>query len=156
MVASNVYIYLGYKLSENDIKNIFDCQEYIKYCEEIEKKRYKRIHKNLKGFTYNHKFDKYTFSDFINNKLKEKYGLKNKCDGKIEVYQYPCCLYDSNKYWIIGILKSIINIFDLEIVKWNQPNEEDFTLINKLKEDYNLKFGDPVLYSCPDDCNRCT
>ena len=41
-------------------------------------------------------------------------------------------------------------------VVWNQPNENDYNIINQFVKDYYLKFGEPVLYSIANDCSSCT
>lgn len=47
-------------------------------------------------------------------------------------------------------------MYEMKQVVWNQPNENDYNIINQFVRDYDLKFNEQVLYSIANDCSSCT
>lgn len=76
MVSNGVYIYFGCKMTENEIRAMFDNDEYIEYIEYREKCECKNKKIKTKKFNYIHEFDRHSFYNFVNDKLKKNIMVK--------------------------------------------------------------------------------
>ena len=162
MVCTGVYLYYGYKLSEELIKQIFETDDFKEYCHNVyteDRKSFleRNIHYKNEYLPFTYLFDEYLhdLQDFIGGFMKKNYRSKIKC------YRLQCCAYNSNKSWIIGFKIAHLDGFDLTAI-----NTEKFSNLEKyipelqqIYDNFELQqIGDkePHMYAIANDCLRCT
>ena len=182
MVMDGVNLWFGYTLTEEEMRELFDEEEFKNYCLKLDEKEcnQKATH-NYSNFSfrrdinsaYVYKFHKFIFKEYVDNLIGMKMTYDNQCDKYFDTMNHdlfnhlpecaflPCCAYHDNSDWIIGI--KIVNIsgFDLtsrETSIFKDMKHYDFFLerchdILKL-DDFCDQY--PKFYGIADDCQYCS
>jgi len=156
MVLSGVHIVLGYKISEEDLKSEYGkgFKEYIIALKEVEDKKKRK----KKDDRYVYKFCKYEFDKYLNFLMYGKYDRKNPSI----CYSMPCCEYDDNNDWIIGLQICYFDGFNLDpydltgIFNCNDNKRSVQRIFKKLNLGTISDDDEPEFYSIANDCRKCT
>lgn len=155
MVLSGVHIVLGYKISEEDLRGEFESnfEEYIVALKEVEDKKKRR----KKDDRYVYKFCKYEFDKYLNFLF---YGPYDRTNPWIS-HSMPCCEYDDNNDWIIGLRICHFDGFGLDpcdltgLLNCKDKKRAVRQIFKKLGL-AAICDDEPEFYSIANDCRRCT
>uniref|UniRef100_A0A6C0C7R0 Uncharacterized protein n=1 Tax=viral metagenome TaxID=1070528 RepID=A0A6C0C7R0_9ZZZZ len=157
MVLSGVNIVLGYKISEEDLRSEFEDEfkEYIVVLKDAEDKKKRK----KKADRYVYKFCKYEFEKYLNFLMYGTYDRKN---PRI-CHSLPCCEYDDNNDWIIGLQVCHFDAFDLDPYDLSNlfNGKEKKRAVRQIFKKLNLDAVcdddvEPEFYSIGNDCRHCT
>jgi hypothetical protein len=157
MVASGVHVLLGYKISEDDLRDQFEDQfeEYIVPLKEAEDKKKRK----KKEDRYVYKFCKYEFDKYLNFLF---YGPYNRTHPSI-CDSLPCCEYDDdNNDWIIGLRICYFDGYGLDpcdlssILNCKAKKKTVKQIFKKLGLEAICDDDEPEFYSIANDCRNCT
>ena len=147
MVAGGVILVLGYKISELNMRELFNQNSDFDLGSDS----------NLDSDS-SEAFDACEFQEFFENKILKKYA-------GIESYRLRCCAYTECSDWIIGVTICYFDGYNLEpvesaditrIIKYKEKISELKNVFKKLNLGSMCDKSTPNFYTIADDCQRCT
>ncbi len=157
MIKGN-YIYYGYKITENEMINKFmNDNDFIDYFNDILTKDSEYFQSKKLSINVTAELITHEHVD-IGKAIIQQYFDEDCFGHNIHSICNPCCPYNTDSDWIIGIKLCHSKAFKENIQSINMylPTKKDSIKLKKVGKKYNIDSNSLGYYSINSDCWSCS